>query len=176
MPSIKEWLKRRWPDWRQKGAEEGKKLGEEFWKQARRMLVGAIIALILVVLGFPRLSSWYEKYKEKQKNPPRQVFINAEVLKAEELSPLEGVYVQVARDETTTGYTNSAGRITLPYTAEAGENTVSLIFLKKGYKRQVEYQVALPEEEGDSTMFRKYHLFPDKPADNSEGPGPAIIN
>lgn len=157
---IAEWLRRQWPGWKKKGAEEGRKAGQEFMDQARKMLVGAIIALILVVLGFPRLVAWYKAYEERQMNPAREVFIDILVLEARTLVPLEGVYVQVAGDETAIGYTDTDGRLTLPYEAEKGENTVTLILSKDNYREETEPEIALPEKDGDTTLRRTFQLFP----------------
>ncbi|MCB0557531.1 MAG: hypothetical protein H6573_13090 [Lewinellaceae bacterium] len=158
--AIKEWFQRQLPVWKQKGAVEGQKVKKEFTDQLRKMLVGALIALILVILGFPRLSAWYEGYKERQKNPAREVYINVSVLEGYTLIPLEGVYVQVAGDVEATGYTDSEGKLTLAYEAEAGENTATLTLSKETYIEETEYEVALPEADGDSTLLRTFQLLP----------------
>ncbi|MCO6481014.1 MAG: hypothetical protein J5I94_30500 [Phaeodactylibacter sp.] len=168
---IKEWFRRRWPSWKKKGEEEGGKVREEFISQLRKMLVGAVIALILVVLGFPRLAAWYEDYKERQMNPPREVYINVKVVEAYTLAPLESVYVQVGGDEKATGYTASDGKLTLAYQAEAGENTAILTFTRENYREETEFEVALPEKDGDSTIFRTFQLFPDKADKQATEPG-----
>ena len=159
---IKEWFRRQLPVWKQKGAVEGQKVKKEFTDQLRKMFVGAMIALILVILGFPRLSAWYEAYKERQQNPAREVYIDIKVLEGQTLKPLEEVYVQVAGDETATGYTASDGKLTLTYEAETGENTAILTFSKEGYQEETEYEVALPEKDGDSTILRTFQLFSQK--------------
>lgn len=174
MSTIKEWFRRRWPSWKKKGAEEGGKVREEFVSQVRKMLVGAVIMLILVVLGFPKLSAWYEDYKERQMNPAREVYINIEVVEALSLVPLEGVYVQVGGDESATGYTASDGRLTLAYEAEAGENTVILTLSRENYSEETEYEVALPSDDGDSTILRTFQLFPNYR--NRPATGPGVLN
>ena len=101
--SLRSWWSTVKQAWRKRGTAEGKKLLEELAKQVRRMLVGAFLALLLVFLGFPRLSAWYEAYKKRQLEPSRQVYICVYTLQEFTLQPIDSVYVQVVGDRRSHG-------------------------------------------------------------------------
>jgi hypothetical protein len=159
-PNIKGWFRRVRDAWQKQGTEEGKALAEELGKQVRRMIVGAFLALLLVVLGFPRLVAWYEDYQARQKNPPREVYIQLRVVETNSLTPIPEVNVQVAGDEWASGYTDAEGELVIPYEAKAGDNTINLMLTKEGFEPETEYKIALPSKEGDSTLLRTFQLAP----------------
>lgn len=135
-------------------------MAKELGKQVRRMIVGAFLALLLVVLGFPRLVAWYEDYQARQKNPPREVYIQLRVVKTKSLTPIPEVNVRVAGDEWASGYTDAEGELVIPYEAKAGDNTINLMLTKEGFEPETEYKIALPSKEGDSTLLRTFQLAP----------------
>lgn len=159
-PNIKGWFRRVRDAWQKQGTEEGKALAKELGKQVRRMIVGAFLALLLVVLGFPRLVAWYEDYQARQKNPPREVYIQLRVVKTKSLTPIPEVNVRVAGDEWASGYTDAEGELVIPYEAKAGDNTINLMLTKEGFEPETEYKIALPSKEGDSTLLRTFQLAP----------------
>ncbi len=135
-------------------------MAKELGKQVRRMIVGAFLALLLVVLGFPRLVAWYEDYQARQKNPPREVYIQLRVVETNSLTPIPEVNVRVAGDEWASGYTDAEGELVIPYEAKAGDNTINLMLTKEGFEPETEYKIALPSKEGDSTLLRTFQLAP----------------
>jgi len=158
--SLQSWWSTVKQAWRKRGTAEGKKLLEELAKQVRRMLVGAFLALLLVFLGFPRLSAWYEAYKKRQLEPSRQVYLCVYTLQEFTLQPIDSVYVQVIGDEEATGYSNERGYCIITYEAEQGENEVKLTFIKEGYQPAMRPRVALPATEGDTTYCARVQLSP----------------
>lgn len=144
--------------WRKRGTTEGKKLLKELSSQVRKMLVGAFLALLLVFLGFPKLSAWYEAYKRKQLQPSRKVYLCVHILEEFTLQPLDKVYVQVVGDQNATAYSKENGYCLIPYVAEQGENYVKLTFTHSGYEDDHRSKFALPENEGDTTFCAPVQL------------------
>lgn len=158
LPKFISWVKRARSSVGEQGRIEIKKTKEEFGDQLRKMIVGAFIAIVLVLLGFPRLSAWFEAYSDQQKNPPRTVYVRLKVVEMHTLLPLEDVYVQIVGDANANGYTDEAGYLAIPYKAEQNKNVVDLTLIKEGYEDQEENEVALPPENGDSTIVRDFQL------------------
>ena len=158
--SLRSWWSTVKQAWRQRGTAEGKKLLEELAKQVRRMLVGAFLALLLVFLGFPRLSAWYEAYKKRQLEPSRQVYICVYTLQEFTLQPIDSVYVQVVGDQKATAYSDDRGYCVIPYVAEQGENEIKLTFVKEGYHSEIRPRIALPTTEGDTTYCDQVQMSP----------------
>ena len=158
--SLQSWWSTVKQAWRKRGTAEGKKLLEELAKQVRRMLVGAFLALLLVFLGFPRLSAWYEAYKKRQLEPSRQVYICVYTLQELTLQPIDSVYVQVVGDQEAAAYSDERGYCVIPYTAESGENEVKLTFIAEGYQSAMRPRFALPPVEGDTTYCAPVQMNP----------------
>ncbi len=147
---------------RRRSKAEWTELRKEFGSQVRKGLVAAFIAVLLVILGLPQITRWYQSFEEWWYNPPRTVYLRIMALEAYSLRPIDSVYVQIIGNETTTAYTASTGKSVLTYEAAAGENEVDLTLIRSGY-RDVHYpKLGLPPGDGDSSSWIKIHLHPDK--------------
>lgn len=167
-----DWLTRVLAKLMRRSDEEGKEIWKEFTGQIRKGLVGAFIAIVLVILGFPKMVEWYDNYREKQLNPSRTVYLDFEVLKAHELTPLDSVYVQIQRNTDINGYTNAEGRLRLEYEAETGENTINMTLFKPGFETRTIYHFALPDQDGEATIERVFQMDPvaEPPQTNPDQP------
>jgi hypothetical protein len=165
-PKLKGWFSRMAPEARERIEAERKKSGEELGKQIRAGLIGSILTLSVIVVGlnFPSLYTFFEDIEKRITEPSRTVYIRMEVAEKIKLTPLKGVEVQVVGDSEAYGLTDQYGYLCIPYEAEYDEFEVEITFSKEGYEEEVYFHVAIPEEEGDSTMVRSYQL---DPANNS---------